>query len=230
MNGLLNSLLRPQAVIKPTAEAATRATLDSATVLGLTMDAAGQFAGQYLQSAAIAVVNEWAATNDLEEGETYSDRLLGMLASIGDTDNDGELSEDEAEYLNDALTYTAEYLIGLGVSEEDAQNLLDDPQVADRVRELVATNLPDGEDAEDDVLNSLVFTPEDQEPVMDAAYKKVVAIRAGKKVRINKRVSGTVHRTARQKLATKKAMRKAFSPKAMMKRQKSMKLRARMGL
>ena len=55
-------------------------------------------------------------------------------------------------------------------------------------------------------------------------------VRNGKKVRINKRVSGTVRLSAKQKVAIKKARLKSHNARAMLKRAKSMRKRKQMGL
>jgi hypothetical protein len=65
---------------------------------------------------------------------------------------------------------------------------------------------------------------------LDAVYKKKIVIRRGKKVRINKRVSGTVRLTAKQKVAVRKMLRKTHSAVAQMRRSKSMRVRRRAGL
>ena len=123
-----------------------------------------------------------------------------------------------------------DYLTSKGVSESDASALLNDwdEDVADRVRDLLADHLPDGEDAEGEDLDNFVFSAEENEPVLDAVYKKTFAIRKGKKVRINKRISGTVHLSAKQKVAIRKARMKSHSASAMMRRMKSMRIRRRM--
>lgn len=65
---------------------------------------------------------------------------------------------------------------------------------------------------------------------LDAVYKKKIVIRRGKKVRINKRVSGTVRLTAKQKVAVRKMLRKTHSAVAQMRRAKSMRVRQCSGL
>ena len=66
--------------------------------------------------------------------------------------------------------------------------------------------------------------------MLDATYKRALAIRNGKKTIIRKRISGTVRLSAKQKMAIKKAQRKAHSGAARAKRLKSMKRRQKMGL
>lgn len=215
-------------------------TLDSANAGngkgdGTTMDAAsGEYADQSVSMMAVAVVNEWATTTDLDKGETFADRLVMMLMGIADSDGNGEIGEDETLVIQAAMTAAYGYMVNLGASEEDAAAIFDDGEAsasaAERVRDLVAANLPEGDAAEGELLDSVIFTPEDQEPVMDSAYKRKVAIRHGKKVIINKRISGTPHLSPKQKLGLAKARRKANGAAAMARRMKSMRKRQQMGL
>lgn len=201
----------------------------------LTLDAA-ETAESYVSTdvamRAAATVQQWAETDDLEDGETYSDRLYAMFVGIADANKDGEISDDESDLIMAALNAGYDYLLSKGVSEADASKLLNDwdDDTAERVRDLLAESLPDGIDAEQEDLDNFVFSAEENEPVLDAVYKKTFAIRHGKKVRINKRISGTVRLSAKQKVAIKKAQMKSHSASAMMRRMKSMKLRRRAGL
>ena len=201
----------------------------------LTLDAA-ETAESYVSTdvamRAAATVQQWAETDDLEDGETYSDRLYAMFVGIADSNKDGEISDDESDLIMAALNAGYDYLLSNGVSEADASKLLNDwdDDTAERVRDLLAESLPDGIDAEQEDLDNFVFSAEENEPVLDAVYKKTFAIRHGKKVRINKRISGTVRLSAKQKVAIKKAQMKSHSASAMMRRMKSMKLRRRAGL
>ncbi|MGL4525765.1 MAG: hypothetical protein ACRCUC_02195, partial [Aestuariivirga sp.] len=119
-----------------------------------------------------------------------------------------------------------------GVTDEDAGSLLNDwdDDTADRVRDLVASALPDGDDEASADIDNFVFSDSDQEPALDAVYRKVLAVRGGKKMRIRKRISGTVRLSAKQKLAIRKARMKSHSAGAMMRRMKSMRLRQKSGL
>ena len=85
-----------------------------------------------------------------------------------------------------------------------------------------------------DEVDAFAFDAEAQEPLMDsvldAVYKKRMVIRAGKKMRINKRVSGTVRLSAAQKIAIRKAGMKSRSASARMRRMRSMSKRRKMGL
>lgn len=212
-------------------------TLDSAAVQSLTLGAAAAFDTQLITKMALSVVGEWAGTDDLDAGESSADRLMGMIVGISDENHDGEITDDEQDVIDVALSAVYDYLLTLGVTEADAEDLLSNwgAEVGDRVREQVALALPSGEEAEDKAVEALTFTPADQEPVfdsvsMDAAYRKVVAIRGGKRVRINKRIAGVVRLSSKQKVALRKARSKAFSAGAMARRAKSARMRKSMGM
>lgn len=236
MNLLEKAFYRNSAVAATAAAVATTVTLDSAAVAARTLDSASDFDNQRIMVQALHVINQWASA-PIEEGETAADVLLGMTVGIADENHDGEVTDDEQVVIDVALDAMFDYLLLLGASEADANALLGDWDVAaaDRVRELVAASLPDGEEAEDGVVQSMVFTPADQEPVFDsatfdAAYRKVVAVRNGKKVRINKRIAGVVRLSPAQKVALRKARAKAFSAGAIARRARSMRLRKSSGM
>ena len=185
-----------------------------------------------IKLSAIAVVQQWAETDDLDDGESYADRLMAMFVGIADANHDGDVTEDEQGVLEVALNAAWDYLVKAGVTEDDAGALLNDwdDDAADRVRDLVASVLPDGDDAASAEIDSFVFSDDDNAPALDAVYRKTVAVRNGKKVRINKRISGTVRLSAKQKVAIRKARMKSHSAGAMMRRLKSMRLRRKAGL
>ncbi|WP_369326451.1 hypothetical protein AB6N01_19585 [Alcaligenes nematophilus] len=185
-----------------------------------------------IKLSAIAVVQQWAETDDLDDGESYADRLMAMFVGIADANHDGDVTEDEQGVLEVALNAAWDYLVKAGVTEEDAGALLNDwdDDAADRVRDLAASVLPDGDDAASAEIDSFVFSDDDNAPALDAVYRKTVAVRNGKKVRINKRISGTVRLSAKQKVAIRKARMKSHSAGAMMRRLKSMRLRRKAGL
>lgn len=198
------------------------------------LDNAGTYAETDLALKAAAAVQEWAETvsGDLDKGEGLGDRFFALLAGVVDDDLDGELSEEEAELLAIACEHAADYLMGKGVPEEDALALVTDfdNELADSVQELVAVKLPDGDEAAAADIDAFVFGDGSDEAVMDAVYKKRIAVRQGKKVRINKRISGKVRLSAAQKVAIRKMIRKSHSAKAQLKRAKSMRVRQRAGL
>jgi hypothetical protein len=185
---------------------------------------------------AVAAVQQWVETDDLEDGETLADRLMSMVIGIADANKDGEISEDEQSVVDVALNAIWDYLAQYEVADDDISALLNDwdNDCAERVRDLLASSLPEGEAADADIDN-FVFGSSDQEPALDSAaldavYKRKIVVRAGKKVRVNKRISGHVRLSAKQKVAIKKAGLKSHSARAQMNRAKSMRMRVKSGL
>lgn len=209
-----------------------RKTLDSADGDDSELFGAEDFTIADITLAATAAIQQWVETDDLAKGETLADRLLALMVGVADANKDGEITEDEHGVLDVALNAAYDYLLDKGVSDEDADSLLNDydNDAAERVRDLIASVLPDGDDAASEDLDIFAFGPGDQEPAMDAAYKVKFAIRGGKKTRIRKRISGTVRLSAAQKVAIRKAQMKSHNATARMRRMKSMNMRRKMGL
>lgn len=207
------------------------------------------FQEQQIATEAMALFDEWLNTDDadLDDGEGLGDRLQGLMVSLADDNKDGEISEEEAEVINVGLNALADYLIEKGVSEDNAVAFLTDfdNELANNIRETVLSNIPDGDEAFFAEMDKVVFSPAENESVLDsalldsvayadnltldAAYRKTYAIRNGKKLRINKRISGKVRLSAKQKQAIRKAQRKAFTGAAKLKRLKSFRLRKKLG-
>ena len=185
-----------------------------------------------ISMSAVSAVQQWAETDDLDDGESYADRLMALMVGIADANKDGDITEDEQGVLEVALNAAWDYLVKCGATEEDAGALLNDwdDEAADRVRDLVASVLPEGDDESSAEIDNFVFSDSDQEPALDAVYKMKMAVRKGKKMRIRKRISGTVRLSAKQKLAIRKARMKSHSAGAMMRRMKSMRMRRKMGI
>lgn len=194
------------------------------------LDTAGEHEQMSLRMDAVSTIQQWVEEDDLDDGESAADRLLAMMVGIADDNKDGELDEDENEVVDAAREAAWDYLSALGIEDDDIGLLLEewDDDAAERIRDAVATELPDGEEAFDSI-DDFAFEEEEQDPVFDAAYRKRTVVRNGKKKRINKRVSGKVRLSGKQKLSIRKARKKAHSPRAKARRMKSMKKRRRMG-
>lgn len=223
MTEFLREAMKPRATEK--------ASLDSVGE-GQTLSGADDYTIKDITLSAAAAIQLWAETDDLDDSESFADRLMALMVGIADANKDGEITDDEQGVLNVAINAAWDYLVSKGVSEEDAGALLNDwdASTAERVRELVASVLPEGEGESDADLDDFVFGDKDQEPMLDAAYKKVVAFRGGKKVRINKRISGTVRLSAKQKVGIRKMQMKSHSAGARMHRMKSMRMRRKSGM
>lgn len=221
---LRGALKRPDPAVKK--------TLDSADDKEPKLSGADDYTIADISVAAVAAVQQWAETDDLDEGESHADRLMALFVGIADANKDGDITDDEQAVLEVALNTAWDYLVKCGVSEEDAGALLNDwdSDAADRVRDLVASVLPEGEEDTGADIDAFVFSDEDQEAALDAVYRKKMVIRGGKKMRVNKRISGRVRLSAKQKVAIRKARMKSHSAGAMMRRMKSMRIRQRAGL
>ena len=94
--------------------------------------------------SAVSAVQQWAETDDLDDGESYADRLMALVVGIADANKDGDITEDEQGVLEVALNAAWDYLVKCGATEEDAGALLNDwdEEAAYRVRVLVACVLP----------------------------------------------------------------------------------------
>ncbi|MCY1529104.1 hypothetical protein D9M68_642330 [compost metagenome] len=206
--------------------------LDSAAPGDIVLDSAAEHELIEIRKDAVAAIQQWVEDSDLDDGESSADRLLALMVGIADSNKDGELTDDEQDVVLTALDAAWDYLAAFGADEDDIGALLNDwdGDAAERLRDLVAAGLPEGEDEADAAIDSFAFGDADQEPVLDATYRKRMVIRNGKKMRVNKRVSGAVRLSGKQKLAIRKASLKARSAGAKARRLKSMKLRRKMGL
>ena len=226
LSEMLRDVMNPK---KPTARAVA---MDAATPSDGPNDV-GNFALRDIAMAAAAAIQQWSETDDLDEGESYADRLLAMMVGIADVDADGEIGQDERELVTLALESAWDYLVGLGASEDDADALLNrwDAEAAERVRDLVASVLPEGDDEAYESIERFAFGDrESMEPALDAAYRNVTAVRDGKKVRIKQRIGGKARLSGKQKAAIRKMHMKSHSASAQMRRVKSLHARAKMGL
>ncbi len=231
---------------KPTAIVGNKGTmiLDNAAEDNEPDNRLALFQEQAIASDALNYFTEWCETteDDLEEDEGFGDRLFGLMIAVADDNQDGELDDEEQELVTIGLNAVYDYMVSKGVSEENAGALLNDfdNDLARNIHEFILGKLPQGEDEMQDEMDALIFSTEENEPVLDgalandlvtdAAYRKVFAIRNGRKMRINKRISGKVRLSAKQRQAIRKAQRRANTGAAKMRRLKSFKMRRRMGL
>lgn len=210
------------------ANAAAAALLDAAN----NSDTPDIVYSEEMRLDATRVIREWAETDDLDTDEGYGDRLLALIVGTA-AHSDNDLTEDEVEYAGMVAELVGDILEKKGIPGDDIDALFADGnfdnEVGERVYELLLDKMPQGEDAVLDDAGKFV-DGEDDDNMLDATYRKVIAIRKGKKVRLNKRIAGTVRLNAKQKAAVRKMQRKAFSGGAKIKRAKSMRLRRKMGM
>lgn len=210
-----------------------------ATFDGLNYSAEDDMAAAELSTLKLDVaggISSWLETDDsdLDAGETLVDRFDAIMIGTVDADKNGDLDDDELDVLELAYGIASDYLISQGVNNEDVAAMLNDGDeaAAENIHEFLINMGVDGEDAEMAAINAAAFEfDEDSDSaVMDATYKRTVAIRNGVKTIVRKRISGTVKLSAKQKAAIKKMQLKAHSGKARAKRLKSLKRRKAMGL
>ena len=125
------------------------------------------------------------------------------------------MCSSDLEAMDLALEAAWDYLTDKGVSDDDAGALLNDwdNDAAVRIRDLLDATLGAVDPSED--IDGFAF---DSASTFDAVHRMKAAL--GKKGRVSKRVSGNVKLTAKQKLALRKASKKAHTASATMKRVK----------
>ena len=186
---------------------------------------------------AASIIQQWAETDDLDQGETLADRLFQLILGSVDEDIDGELSDSEQDEFDDLCDYAGQYLSRLGVSAEDVSALLNDwdDNAAERVLDQVLNSLPDGDAALDDI-NGFVF---DTSEALDSAamskraggiYKKVRVIRQGVLKDARVRIGGSVKVSPKVKAHLAKVRGKSKSAAAIRKWKRSMGMRRKSGL
>jgi len=191
-------------------------------------DDAAKYGIQDIKLKAATALSTWCETDDLDDDESAADRLQSLFIGIVDINKDAELNDEESELLDTLLNYAWEYLEAKGVDDDTISGLLNDWEAgaADRVMDLLNGSMPDG----DDDIDNFAFGANDEEAVFDAVYKKRMVVRGGKKMRVNKRISGHVRLSAKQKVGIRKMQMKSHSAGAMMHRMRSMKIRKNSGL
>lgn len=206
---------------------------------GMMLDSATSNAGavyqiQDFKLKAASAVHEWVNDDiSLDDGETYKDRINALLIGIVDINDNKEVDADEADAFDVVANFAVNYMMMHGVDEDDASSVLDDEDVADRVRDLLMSELPEDEQGS---VNSYAFggafldNSGAGEEILDGVFKKLFAIVGGVKKMVKKRISGVARRSGAQKAALKKAQRKSHSAGAMMKRAKSMSKRVKFNL
>jgi len=181
-------------------------------------DAADEYTSNDIALKAAAALQQWVETDDLDEGETLSNRLMGQIIGIADGNQDGEVDDDEQSVIDIALNAAWDYLSKYGVDDDDIEALLADwdEDVAQRVRDLLATALPDGEEAAADDINDFVFGDDDDQ----AAALDSTNHRHSSRALVKKRITGHVKLSAKHKLAIRKTHEKTHHASAQMRRKK----------
>ncbi len=200
------------------------------------LDGSSLFYAKKTALAACGMVNAWAFDDsELDDGESYSDRLYAMLIGVVDADKNGKMSDEEQAEFDTACDAVQGYLIdALGVEEEDANALIEDwdDDAVERVREFIKDSFDSDELSElahDYALN------DDGDETMDdagssAVYKSFKVVHYGEVASERKRISGKVTLSALQKKAIEKAQSKSHDSYANNSRKLSMARRKQLGI
>lgn len=198
------------------------------------LDGAELFYSKKTALAACNSVNSWTIEDELDDGESYSDRLYAMLIGVVDEDKNGTMTDEEQAVFDMACDAVQGYLVdALGVDEEDAQALTEDwdDEAGERVREFIKDGF------ESDELSELAhdYALSDDDETMDAAgssavYKLFKVVRGGNLKTARKRISGKVSLSAGQKASIKKAQRLSHDAHANLGRKFSMSKRKKLGI
>lgn len=183
------------------------------------------YAATDIRLSALGVLSEWVETeaSDLDADETMAQRLTALIYGLADEqgNNDGEITDDEQAIVDVASNAIATAMREFGADDADIAALLEneDDEAAANIIELLKGTMPD----DDGFIDNFVFGEGSDAALFDAIYKKTFAIRGGKKKLINKRISGSIHLSAKRKAALAKAQRRSHSSAAKIKRLKSFK-------
>jgi len=184
--------------------------------------ASDDFGEKQERAAGMATALTWV------EDEDYSfDALSAIVAGIvnDDDDDDGETTDDEEAEYNGLMAATAEALVSLGGKPANVSEFIDDEndEAGEKLGEYIQDKI-DGVPSDDATLVSHFAVKKDI--VFDAAIK---TIRDGKVVLKKKRLKKK-RMSPKQRMALKKAQKKANSSAAKRKRAKSMKIRKSRGM
>lgn len=213
------------------ADAKTRQVAAAALASFDLESAAFDFVGQGTRMTAGAAVKSWVEMqeDEMEEGASLVDSFFGSLAAAVDTDGDGDLNDDEAGDFDSYVDAAWDYLVSNGVSEEDADALIDDESVeaAARIRDLLMESMPDGEGVYDSIVKfAMVPCPEDGATFDGVSWAKMHRGRTtlnskhGKKNVVTHRAKWR-KATAMQRASLRKNSRRAHTSAAKMMNRKS---------
>lgn len=200
---------------------------------------------------AVFLLTEAIVEKQLAEDELPSDRLDVLLAGFAsENEDDDEIEVDQATL--DIFTATVQDAletlgVGTSVIKEMFETGEDAETAIEAAAEIIESNIPTGDDLEEFISLFVYGEPEDDDGHMldgvalgktttksgkfgNVIYKAVKAIRNGKVAIVNKRVSGKVKVSPKQRAALNKARRKAITSGAIKKRIRSVKKGKQMGI
>ncbi|MDT0178204.1 hypothetical protein Q9R34_19455 [Enterobacter sp. BRE11] len=226
----VNSLLGA-AFSKPVpAEAAPAAMLESAGTainpdsrLVAMFEAVERRAGEDSRSLAASLLAGWVADGDADAD--CFEALALVLAGLDGIPEDEDLTDDQVDQFNAALSQLANAAVALGADQDDVTSMIDDDD--DSAAESVYEALSGLSDDDEAIADYTIAGGEGGEAMLESATFK--AVRDGVVTLIRKRPKKR-RMTSLQKQALKKARTKAHSSMANAHRKKSMKLRKKRGL
>lgn len=226
----VNSLLGA-AFSKPVpAEAAPAAMLESAGTainpdsrLVAMFEAVERRTGEDSRSLAASLLAGWVADGDADADSFEA--LALVLAGLDGIPEDEDLTDDQVDQFNAALSQLANAAVALGADQDDVTSMIDDDD--DSAAESVYEALSGLSDDDEAIADYTIAGGEGGEAMLESATFK--AVRDGVVTLIRKRPKKR-RMTSLQKQALKKARTKAHSSMANAHRKKSMKLRKKRGL
>ncbi|PIJ43325.1 hypothetical protein [Tatumella sp. OPLPL6] len=182
-------------------------------------------AAQDSRALAASLVTGWA-TDGSPDADDF-DALAINMAGLGDIDENTDLTDDQVDAYNDALSALASAAVSLGADQDDVTSMIndEDDDAAERVYDAINANVsPD--DSDDAVAEYSVADGADDDAMFESTIK---VVRNGVVTLIKKRLRPR-RMTSLQKAALRKAQSKAHSSSGKMAFRRSMKLRAKRGL
>lgn len=231
--------------------AAAASAVDDADISGSALNSEIQSLRKVALALAFILVDS-IIENDLEENELPTDRLDALLSGVASDADDEEFEADQAT-LDIIIANVQDAFASLGVDDDLIAAMFSQDAEADdaieRAAEIVESNVPTGDDL-NEFIDLFVYGEADEEHGDEAmldgislgkttaksgkfgkvVYKAVKAIRNGKLAIVNKRVSGRVKLSAKQRSALNKARKKASTSGSIKKRLRSMKKAKTMNL
>ena len=193
---------------------APKATASDGISQQLLDSASDDLADKQFRADSMAIALTW-----LEEGDFSSDAMNALVAGMADVDGDEEINDSEQEYYDSLYTMAADALVELGGDVSNVQEFMEgDDEAGAKLGAFLSGRMDDVESADDELVSKYAVK---QSLIMDATVK---VVRNGKVV-LKKIPLRKKKLSSAQKMALKKARRKANTSSARKKRQKAMRLR-----
>ena len=183
--------------------------------------AIADFAGQQLRAAAMSCCLAW-----IEGGDYSYAAHEDCCVTMADADGDGEISDDEQDYLNELMQACADALVSMGADASNVQDFLDNESddAGQKLGDFLSAKIADVSDDDDTIIANYAVGGD---MVLESMVK---VVRAGKVTLKRKRVGRPHKITSAQRAGLKKARQRAFTGAAKLHRLKSMNIRRKRGL